>query len=176
MQQTTYLLFASFLLLILLISACGAKKAQKSQVQNENQQSIENPKTKTQAQIDDEKIVQYLSDNKIKAEKTSSGLYYTIAETGEGASPTLSSAVTVHYKGTLLNGAEFDSSYKRGIPATFPLGGVIKGWQEGIPLLSKGGKGTLYIPSGLAYGPRSMGAKLPANSVLIFDVELIDIK
>jgi FKBP-type peptidyl-prolyl cis-trans isomerase FklB len=84
--------------------------------------------------------------------------------------------VTVNYEGKLIDGTVFDSSYKRGQPATFPLNAVIKGWTEGLQLMKVGGKSQLFIPSDLGYGERSPGADIPPNSVLIFDVELIAIK
>ncbi|HRI28070.1 MAG TPA: FKBP-type peptidyl-prolyl cis-trans isomerase [Chitinophagales bacterium] len=110
-----------------------------------------------------------------KAQKTESGVYYIIETKGNGNHPTLASTVKVHYKGTLLNGTVFDSSYDRNQPISFPLQGVIKGWQDGIPKLSEGGKGTLVIPSQLAYGARAVSS-IPANSILRFDVELLEVQ
>lgn len=121
-------------------------------------------------------IDQYVAQKGLKCKNTSSGIYYVIEKEGKGTSPTENSTVKVHYSGTLLDGTEFDSSYSRNKPAEFPLNGVIKGWQEAIPLLKPGGKGKFIIPSSLAYGPRAMGAKIPANSVLVFDVELLEVK
>ena len=106
---------------------------------------------------------------------TESGLQYKIEEQG-GAKPQATDRVTVHYRGTLLNGTEFDSSYSRGQPATFPLNGVIPGWTEGLQLIGEGGKIKLFIPSELAYGERGAGASIGPNSTLIFDVELISIE
>lgn len=110
-----------------------------------------------------------------KTQRTDSGIYYTIEKEGKGENPTISSKVKVHYHGTLLDGTVFDSSVDRGKPAEFPLNGVVKGWQEAVPLLKPGGKGTFYIPSTLCYGSRSTG-KIPANSVLAFEVELFEVK
>ncbi len=107
---------------------------------------------------------------------TASGLQYEILKAGEGASPKSSDKVTVHYKGTLLDGTEFDSSYARGQPVTFPLGNVIPGWTEGLQLIKTGGKAKLYIPSNLAYGERGAGAKIGPNETLVFEVELISIE
>jgi len=121
-------------------------------------------------------IQKYVADNGLQGKYTESGIFYSIEKEGSGANPTRQNTVTCHYRGTLLTGKQFDSSYDRGQPASFPLTRVIPGWQEGIPLLKKGGKGKLIIPSGLAYGPVTRGADLPANSVLIFDVELVDFK
>ncbi len=116
----------------------------------------------------------FLKDNKLykKAQKTASGIYYVMEKEGEGANPTLEDQVTVHYHGMLLNGKVFDSSVDRGEPATFPLRGVVKGWQEAVPLLKPGGKGKFIIPSALAYGERGAGADIPPNSPLVFDIEL----
>ena len=106
---------------------------------------------------------------------TPSGLHYQVILQGEGAKPTLNDKVTVHYKGTTIDGVEFDSSYSRGEPITFPLAGVITGWQEGVQLMNVGSKYRLVLPSELAYGERGAGAKIGPNSVLIFEVELIAI-
>lgn len=127
----------------------------------------------TQAESDRQSIEKYISDNKLSAKSTSSGLYYVIDVEGSGDHPTLSSNVTVNYRGTLTNGTEFDKSTSTG--STFLLSNTIKGWQEGIPKFKKGGKGKLLIPSELAYGSQSVG-KIPANSVLIFEIELLDVK
>ena len=127
-----------------------------------------------QLKIDTEKIAAYVKEKNLKVEKTESGIHYVITKKGTGKNPTIDNKVSVHYKGTLLDGTEFDSSHKRGQPAEFPLKGVVKGWQEGIPLLKEGGKGTLIIPSALAYGPQGRPS-IPPNSVLVFDVELLKI-
>ncbi len=105
-----------------------------------------------------------------------SGLQYKVVEPGDGASPTADSVVTVHYRGTLVDGTEFDSSYGRGEPATFPVGGVIPGWSEALPLMKVGAKWQLFVPAELAYGERGAGQAIGPNSVLIFDVELIKIE
>jgi FKBP-type peptidyl-prolyl cis-trans isomerase len=84
--------------------------------------------------------------------------------------------VVAHYRGTLINGTEFDSSYQRNEPATFPVGGVIKGWQEALPLMKEGAKWQVYIPADLAYGPRGAGAAIGPNEALIFDIELVSVK
>lgn len=106
---------------------------------------------------------------------TASGLQYEIISAGNGASPAATDNVTVHYKGVTLDGNEFDSSYNRGQPATFPLNRVIAGWTEGLQLMQVGAKYRFYIPSGLAYGSRGAGNVIPPNATLIFDVELIEI-
>lgn len=104
-----------------------------------------------------------------------SGLQYEVLQEGNGEKPTVDDEVTVHYRGTLVNGTEFDSSIERGEPATFPLNKVIKGWIEGLQLMSVGSKWKLYIPSALAYGTRGAGSRIPPNSALIFEVELLSI-
>lgn len=104
-----------------------------------------------------------------------SGLQYKIINKGSGKTPKANDTVTVHYRGTLINGTEFDSSYKRGKPATFRVNRVIKGWQEALQLMKEGAKWRLFIPPELAYGNRKVG-KIPPNSVLIFDVELLSVK
>ena len=105
---------------------------------------------------------------------TASGLQYEVLEAGEGPKPTATSTVKVHYEGTLIDGTVFDSSYERGEPIEFPLNGVIKGWTEGLQLMSKGAKYKLYIPYELAYGERGAGASIPPYAALIFTVELLD--
>jgi len=105
-----------------------------------------------------------------------SGLQYKVVKPGEGTQhPSADSQVKVHYRGTLLNGKEFDSSYKRGEPAQFGVGGVIKGWTEALQLMVEGDVWELYIPADLAYGARGTGADIGPNSTLIFKVELIEI-
>jgi FKBP-type peptidyl-prolyl cis-trans isomerase FkpA len=128
-----------------------------------------------QAQKEAGSIADYVAKKGLKAQKTPSGIFYVIEKAGSGKNPTIDSKVKVHYRGTLLDGSEFDSSYKRNEPIEFPLSGVIKGWQEAVPLLKPGGKGTFIIPSELAYGARALPG-IPANSVLVFDVELLEVK
>lgn len=120
---------------------------------------------------------EYLEANKAKPGVivTASGLQYKVITPGSGASPKPTSKAKVHYRGTLIDGTEFDSSYKRGQPAEFPVSQVIKGWTEALQLMKKGAKFQLTIPSELAYGPRD-GGQIPANSVLNFEVELLDFK
>ena len=109
------------------------------------------------------------------AVKTASGLVYRDLRPGTGASPKATDTVKVNYRGTLINGTEFDSSYKRNEPATFGVNQVIKGWTEALQLMPVGSKWQLFIPSDLAYGERSPGAEIGPNSTLIFDVELLSI-
>jgi FKBP-type peptidyl-prolyl cis-trans isomerase FklB len=105
-----------------------------------------------------------------------SGLQYKILKAGTGAKPTAKDTVKVNYRGTLIDGTEFDSSYKGGKPVEFPLGQVIKGWIEGIQLMPVGSKWQLFIPSNLAYGERGGGQMIGPNAALIFEVELLSIK
>ncbi len=130
------------------------------------------------AQLDKEAglINKYIADNNLKVEKTESGLYYIIDKPGTGGFPKPGQRVEVHYTGTLLDGSKFDSSKDRDQSFKFPLGQgrVIKGWDEGIPKFQKGGSGKLIIPSPLGYGNRAQGPKIPANSTLVFDIELLD--
>ena len=142
-------------LLIFSCCSCAKKKAEK------------------QAADDEKVIVKYINDHNLSAKATGSGLYYVVNTPGTGANPTINSSVTVNYKGYLTTGTVFDESASVGI--TFGLNGVIKGWQEGIPYFKKGGKGILLVPSALGYGSQTNG-KISANSVLIFDVELLNIK
>lgn len=107
---------------------------------------------------------------------TASGLQYKILATGDGAQPTESDTVTTHYKGTLIDGREFDSSYKRDQPASFPVSGVIKGWTEALQLMHVGDKWQLFVPSELAYGATQRSELIEANSTLIFEIELLGIK
>ncbi len=107
---------------------------------------------------------------------TDSGLQYEVIQSGEGLSPSRTDRVTVHYRGTLVDGREFDSSYKRGKPATFPLNRVITGWTEGLQLMKEGDKWRLFIPSNLGYGSRGAGDLIGPNETLIFEVELLKIE
>ena len=110
-----------------------------------------------------------------KTVETSSGLKYRILQIGEGRSPVEQSQVEVHYRGRLEDGTEFDSSYKRGQPATFPVNGVIRGWTEALMLMMPGDNWELTIPPELGYGARAVGNVIPPNSTLIFEVELLEI-
>jgi FKBP-type peptidyl-prolyl cis-trans isomerase len=107
---------------------------------------------------------------------TESGLQYEVITAADGPKPTAADKVTVHYTGTLPNGKEFDSSVKRGTPATFPLGNVIPGWTEGVQLMSVGSKFRFVIPPALGYGERGAGNVIPPNSALVFEVELLKIE
>ena len=123
-------------------------------------------------QIDQQVIEQYILDNNLVAESTSSGLHYIIDNQGSGDQPNSYSTVTIAYTGKLTDGEIFDQSPSTG--ATFPLYNLIEGWQEGIPLFNEGGSGMLLIPSSLGYGSQSVG-NIPKNSVLIFEINLIEV-
>jgi len=110
------------------------------------------------------------------AVKTGSGLVYKSLKEGSGASPTAIDTVKVHYRGNLVDGQEFDSSYKRNEPAEFPLNGVIKCWTEGVQKMKPGGKAKLVCPPDIAYGVQGNGSVIPPNSTLIFEVELLEVK
>jgi FKBP-type peptidyl-prolyl cis-trans isomerase FkpA/FKBP-type peptidyl-prolyl cis-trans isomerase FklB len=131
-----------------------------------------------EAETNLKKSLAFLEENKKKegVKETKSGLQYKIIEEGKGAAPKESDTVVVNYKGTeVIGNSEFDSSFKRNKPEEFPLKGVIPGWTEGLQLLKKGTKAQLYIPPQLAYGDRPRPG-IPANSALVFDVELLDVK
>ncbi|MBM4151489.1 MAG: FKBP-type peptidyl-prolyl cis-trans isomerase [Ignavibacteria bacterium] len=119
----------------------------------------------------------FLADNKNKpgVKSTPSGLQYSVITEGTGPKPIASSTVKVHYTGKLIDGTTFDSSVDRGEPVEFPLNGVIKGWTEGVQLMSKGSKFKFYIPAELAYGERGAGNAIGPNETLVFEVELLDI-
>jgi len=142
---------------MLLLIALGISSCNKDDSLTESEQLV----------LDIKSIENYLSEHNLSAEKTNSGLHYIISDPGTGGHPDINSTVTVQYKGTLLDGTEFDSG-----TATFPLRNVIKGWQEGIPLFKLKGRGKLFIPSYIGYGP-SGSSSIPPNSVLIFDIYLI---
>jgi FKBP-type peptidyl-prolyl cis-trans isomerase FklB len=119
----------------------------------------------------------FLEENKKKpgVKTTASGLQYKVIAEGKGNSPKETDTVEVNYRGTLIDGTEFDSSYKRGKPAKFPVNRVIKGWTEGLQLMKPGGKYIFYIPPDLAYGERGAGSEIGPESTLVFDVELLGV-
>jgi FKBP-type peptidyl-prolyl cis-trans isomerase len=124
-----------------------------------------------------EEAAKFLEENKKnpKITTTASGLQYEVITLGTGPKPLVTDEVTVHYQGSLANGTEFDSSYKRGEPLKLPLNGVIKGWTEGLQLMPVGSKFRLYVPYDLGYGDRGAGDTIPPFSTLLFDIELIKI-
>lgn len=132
----------------------------------------------TMAQSALEKGKAFLADNATKpgVKQTASGLQYILLEPGTGKAPKATDVVKVHYRGTLLDGTEFDSSYKRNEPIEFPLNRVIPGWTEGLQLVKEGGKIRLFIPSDLAYGPRGAGGAIGPDETLVFDVELLGVR
>lgn len=138
---------------------------------------MRNEKREKAANDNKSKGVEFLKANKTKegVKTTESGLQYKVLTEGKGAKPSTEDTVKVHYKGTLIDGKEFDSSYKRNKPAEFPVRAVIPGWTEALQLMSVGSKYQLFIPSKLAYGERG-NPSIPGNSVLLFDVELLEIK
>ena len=119
----------------------------------------------------------FLDENKMKdgVKELPSGLQYKIVTAGNGTRPEIHDTVTVHYRGTLIDGTEFDSSYSRGEPISFPVNGVIPGWIEALQLMKEGSKWQLFIPSHMAYGERGAGRAIPPNATLIFDVELLKV-
>jgi FKBP-type peptidyl-prolyl cis-trans isomerase len=133
---------------------------------------------KAQGEVNKKQGDAFLAENKTKEGVVTlpSGLQYKILQQGTGPKPTAADTVVCNYRGTLINGKEFDSSYKRGQPATFPLGQVIKGWTEALQLMPVGSKWQLFLPPDLAYGERSMGPDITPYSTLIFEVELVSIK
>jgi FKBP-type peptidyl-prolyl cis-trans isomerase len=148
-----------------------------TEAQNEMKQEME-AKMKSEADTNKKAGEDFLAANKAKQGVMTlpSGLEYKVITQGSGAKPTTSDTVVCNYRGTLLNGTEFDSSYKRGQPATFPVSGVIKGWTEALQLMPVGSKWQLFVPADLAYGERSPAPQIPPNSTLIFEVELISIQ
>jgi FKBP-type peptidyl-prolyl cis-trans isomerase FklB len=133
---------------------------------------------KAQGEVNKKQGAAFLAENKTKEGIVTlpSGLQYKILQAGTGPKPTTSDTVVCNYRGTLLDGKEFDSSYKRGQPATFPLGQVIKGWTEALQLMPVGSKWQLFLPPDLAYGEHSAGPDITPYSTLIFEVELVSIK
>ena len=144
-----------------------ATRLKAEQMEKMKQQGAENSKTGEA----------FLAENAGKegVKTTDSGLQYKVITAGEGKSPQKSDKVTVHYRGTLIDGTEFDSSYSRNKPATFGVGQVIPGWTEALLMMKEGDKWEIVLPSKLAYGERGAGAKIPPNSTLVFEVELISV-
>ncbi|QDV21697.1 Peptidyl-prolyl cis-trans isomerase Mip precursor [Gimesia panareensis] len=134
-------------------------------------------KMEKEAQANVAKGKKFLADNAKKegVKTTKSGLQYKVIKSGSGKTPKLTDEVTTHYRGTLIDGTEFDSSYKRKQPATFPVNRVIGGWTEALQLMKEGDKWQLFIPSDLAYGQRGSGPDIGPNEVLIFDIELLKV-
>ncbi len=135
-------------------------------------------KMKIEAEANKKEGDEFLAANKAKEGVVTlpSGLQYKIVSAGTGPKPTAKDTVVCNYRGTLINGKEFDSSYKRGQPATFPVSGVIKGWTEALQLMPVGSKWQLFVPADLAYGERGPAPEIGPNATLIFEVELLSIK
>ena len=153
----------------------GVEEMQQTLVSYRSKELEKQEAISTTNKIEGEK---FLAENKSKEGVISvpGGLQYRIIKKGEGGKPAAQSTVVVHYRGTLLNGKEFDSSYRRGEPISLNLKNVIKGWQIALPMMSTGAKWQLFVPSDLAYGPQAAGPDIAPNSTLIFDIELLSFK
>ncbi len=163
-------------------SAFEAKRKQEMQGQidmvlAQRQKVSDSVRTTPLAAAEDKMIQKYIADKKLKAEKHASGMYVVYENKGEGDEMKSQDVVSVHYTGTLLDGTKFDSSLDRGEPIKMPImaAQVIEGWDVGIPLFKKGGKGKLIIPSYMGYGDKATGEAIKANSILIFDIEVLGI-
>ena len=153
------------------VRSCMGSLQKEVMAKQEEKNKVEGDKNMKEGQA-------FLATNKTKegVKVTASGLQYKILKEGTGPKPTATQTVSVHYRGTLLDGTEFDSSIKRGQPAEFPVNGVIKGWTEALQLMPVGSKWQLFIPPDLAYGPQGAGGTIGPNATLIFEVELLAIK
>ena len=163
----------------LILTGCSqqpSENADSGQNDSDLESRVENLETTVDLLIKDPEIAR-IRQAYPDAQSTSSGLHYIVTEEGAGnVTPKTGDSITAHYKGTLLNGTKFDSSYDRGEPFSFQvgLGRVIKGWDEAFQAMTKGEKRTLIIPSKLGYGSRGAGGSIPPNATLVFEVELID--
>jgi len=176
------LLLFSFLFL----TACNSKPTPQHNIEvqksaNEDQllfslasELISNPTT--QAEKDKNTIINYVMDQGIEVQATPSGLYYQMIEAGEGTPAKWGDWVKVHYKGYTLDGKVFDTSYKKKKPFEFYIGNMIPGWNEGMELMRPGAKALFLIPSALAYGEKGFGKVIPPNTVLAFEVELLEVE
>ena len=176
--KSKLLLVLSFFLFIHLLS-CEKKSLKKEKRVENLRKGEERVKMKNLEQNVDHKVrgEEFLKLNKKKdgVQVTASGLQYKVVKMGAGKKPKKDDTVRVHYKGTLIDGVEFDSSYKRGQPIEFPLNRVIKGWTEGLQLMKEGSKYIFYIPSELGYGKRGAPPRIPGDSTLVFDIELLKV-
>lgn len=174
MKKGGYIIYS-----VVVVSVKSAAEVTKQQEQMQQQQM---QASASQMATDDKLLQDYFTANNLKPTKTASGLYYLIEKEGTGNTAQKGQTVTVNYTGKLLNGTAFDSNTDPAFQHVEPLtvqvgaGQVIPGWEEGMMLLKKGSKAKLFIPSPLAYGPQERGEKLPANSVLVFDIDVTDIK
>ena len=159
-----------------LLTADAALKIKQDLAQRQ-QEAVE-AELKKLAEENQKEGAAFLAENKKKKGviTTASGLQYIVEKEGTGKTPTASDITSVNYRGTLLDGTEFDSSYKRGEPASFPVSGIIPGWQEALQLMKVGSKYRVFIPPSLAYGDRGAGPQIGPSATLIFDVELLGIK
>lgn len=162
----------SYLILLVVACCCFACKQSGDGAKGTKEplKTIENPIT--QAETDENKIIEYVNQNKLDCERMSNGVFVCNQEDGNGAPIKPGGDVNAHYKGYFFSGKEFDSSYKRNKPLSFKVGQMISGWNEWLVTVNEGTKATLLIPSAKAYGPRARGG-IPANSVLAFDVEVL---
>jgi FKBP-type peptidyl-prolyl cis-trans isomerase len=147
----------------------AAIAAQRDMLEGERRQEAEDNLAKGEAFLEDNAEREAVTE-------TDSGLQYEVLDEGEGASPSGSDTVVVHYEGSLIDGTVFDSSYERDNPATLPLDGVIEGWQEGLQLMKEGAKYKFYIPAELGYGETGAGQRIGPNETLVFEVELLEVK
>jgi FKBP-type peptidyl-prolyl cis-trans isomerase len=152
-----------------------AKLVEEQQARQAEQQQAAQVEREAQAEKNRAEGEAFLAENKSKegVVTTDSGLQYKVVVEGDGEKPTAENTVQVHYRGTLIDGTEFDSSYSRGEPAQFQVNRVIAGWTEALQLMNEGSKWELYIPSDLAYGSRGAGSNIGPDAVLIFEVELL---
>jgi peptidylprolyl isomerase len=170
-------IFIVFLSLTAACSSGGDKEKSSSEEEAKEQSASKEMSPKMKKDI--KKIEEYLSQNNIDATQAPSGVFYVKEEEGSGTAAANGKTVKVHYTGKLMkNGKKFDSSRDRGEPIEFELGKgmVIQGWEKGLTHFKEGGKGTLYIPSPLAYGSKGAGDMIPPGAILMFDVELVDVK
>ena len=169
-SNMTQRIVLGLLAFICIINSCKNQNAEPKTAASETTQTM----SPLQKNIQD--IEAYLESNNITAQKTDNNLYYVVTREGDGTHPTISDQVTLHYRGYTLDGNVFDASYDKGQPITYPLSGFVQGWQQGIPMFSRGGAGQLFLPSTLGYGQYPPpGSGIQPNAVLIFDVELIKI-
>ncbi|NVJ98805.1 MAG: FKBP-type peptidyl-prolyl cis-trans isomerase [Alphaproteobacteria bacterium] len=181
---------AAAVIAALSVAACSGESDEKKEAdggsntaaQSETQSETQTPEQKASDTMSEREAfraenLEYLEANKAKEGVivTESGLQYRVIESGEGKSPSAADYVTVHYAGRLIDGSEFDSSYKRGEPATFPAGRLIPGWTEALQLMKEGDKWELAIPADIGYGDSGAGGVIPGNATLVFDVELIEV-
>lgn len=178
-----YTVKASAIILALALAACSNDNSEQNKTQDTAAETAEAPDAaanEAASELDAfaQENLAFLEENKSKegVEVTETGLQYKVIETGTGATPTADDYVSVHYAGRLIDGSQFDSSYDRGEPNTFPAGRLIKGWTEALTMMPVGSKWELVIPAELGYGKRGAGGVIPPNATLVFDVELLAIK